>query len=460
MLILLTITVSNMHFLDYIGLSLFFLILLFVAVRSTKEKSLLTYWLNKRSSGLWLLTFSHVASITIASAVIGLVGAVYDTGISLAISSAVAAVIGMLILALVAKKIYEIPEEYRFTLVDVFKWRFGNRVKYPITVLLTVILFLLIAVNLIAISQLGSVLTGLDYNVILWISMAIVIAYTTIGGMKTDLFTDFIQFWFMGGLLIMLLVTGTAHNGFDIIKNLSKNYYDPFAFGGVGFFVGSILIGGFVYLMNSATWQRIFSAKSEVIGKKSLVYAIPFMLLISVVTMCIGLFAAGTLGEVNRDQAMYLLIAKLLPPGLVGLGYAGILSIILSSLDSLLIGGSTILSREFNIAPSVRNARLTTLSLGLTAATAAYLFPDIIQLTLFGTFLMLALTPSLLFGLYSKKASTEQALIALIGAPIVVILFSFVNSKTAFMPAVLFSVIVFLIPFRSASKQNNRSAPR
>jgi len=449
-----------MHFLDYIGLFIFFLILLLVAIKSTKEKSVLTYWLNKRSSGLWLLTFSHVASITIAAAVIGLVGAVYDTGISLAISSVVGSAIGMLILALVAKKIYEIPEEYRFTLVDIFKWRFGNKIKYPITVLLTIILFLLIAVNLIAISQLGSVITGLHYNLVLLISMATVILYTTIGGMKTDLLTDFVQFWFMGGLLIMLFVTGAANNGFDLIRSLPKNYFDPFAFGGMGFFVGSILIGGFVYLMNSATWQRIFSAKNEVIGKKSLYYAIPFMILISVLTMFIGLFAAAKLGDVNRDQAMYILIAELLPPGLVGLGYAGVLSIILSSLDSLLIGGSTIISREFGIAPSLKNARLTTLALGIIAATTAYLFPDIINLTLFGTFLMLALTPSLLFGLYSKRVNTRQALIAIIGAPIVLIIFSFVNSKTAFMPAVLFAVIVFLIPFKSLcrSESSERSS--
>ncbi len=441
-----------MHLLDYVAISIFFLILVFIAIKSIKEKSVLSYWLNKRSSGLWLLTFSHVASITIAASVIGVVAAVYDTGISFAISSIVASVIGMIILALVAKKIFTIPEEHRFTLVDIFKWRFGNKIKYPILFLLITILFLLTAINLVAISQLGSILTGLNYNLVLIISIAIVILYTAIGGLKTDLLTDFVQFWFMGGLLIMLFVSGVFNNGFDLIANLPKGHFDPFAFGGIGFFIGTILIGGFVYLMNSATWQRIFSAKNEKIGIKSLYYSIPFMLLISLLTMFIGLFAATMLGDVNRDQAMYLLIPKLLPVGLVGLGYAGILSIILSSIDSLLIGGSTIISREFKIFSSLRNARLTTLGLGIIAAFTAYIFPDIINLALFASFLMLALTPCLLFSLYSKKVNIKQVLISMIGAPIILIIFSFFAYKIAFVPAVLFAIIVFLIPFKNIQK--------
>lgn len=441
-----------MHLLDYIAMFIFFLILLFVTFKSFKEKSLLSYWLNNRSSGLWLLTFSHVASITIAASVIGVVAAVYDTGISFAISSVVASVLGMIILALVAKKIYTIPEEHRVTLVDIFKWRFGNNIKYPISLLLIVILFLLTAVNLVAIGQLGGILTGLDYNFVLIISAVVVVLYTTIGGIRTDILTDFVQFWFMLGLLIMLFAFGVFNNGFDLIANLPKSHFDPFAFGGIGFFVGTILIGGFVYLMNSATWQRIFSAKNEKIGRKSLYYSIPFMFLISLLTMFIGLFAVTMLGNVNRDQAMYLLIAKLLPVGLVGLGYAGILSISLSSIDSLLIGGSTIIVREFKVLSSLKNARLITLSLGIVATLTAYLFPDIINLALFASFLMLALTPCLLFGLYSKKVNLKQTLIAMIGAPIVLIVFSFFAYKISFVPAVLFAIIIFLIPFKNIQK--------
>ena len=442
-----------MQILDYIVIFVFFLILSYIALRSIKDKSTLKYWLNNRSSGLWLLTFSHVASITIAAAVVGVVAAVYESGISFAISSVIAVIVGMIVLALVAKKISQIPEEHRFTLVDVFKWRFGKSVKYPIFFLLITVLFLLTAVNIVAVTQLGSILTGLDYNVFLLISFVVVILYTTIGGMKTDLLTDSVQFWFMGAMLIMLFSAGFLNNGFNLILELPKTHFDPFAFGGIGFLVGTILIGGFVYLLNSATWQRVFSAKSKKIGIKSLYLSIPFMAAFSILIMGIGLFAAAMLKNVNPDQALYLLIIKLLPPGLIGLGYAGILSIILSSVDSLLVGGSTIISREFSKSITLKNARLTTLVLGVIATLTAFLFPNIINLVLFASFLMIALVPCLLFGLYSKRVNYKQALVSMIGATIVLIISSFFIYKIAFIPAALFGIIAFYIPMKTAKNK-------
>lgn len=433
----------------YLTIIIYFAILLAIGLKTSRAKTTFAYWLNNRSSGLWLLTFSHVTSIVFAGSVVGVVTAVYGSGISFAISAGVASVLGMLILAAAARKVYSVPEQYRYTLADIFEWRYGLVVRSVIKGLLVIILFIMTAVNIIAIAQVGSITFGFSYNIFLLLSLAVVILYTAFGGIQADIFTDFIQFWVMMILLVVMLVFGAAKGNFSSVAQLPKSYFNPFAFGGVGFFLGTILLGGFVSLMNSATWQRTFTAKTKDIGVKSLVLSVPFMILISVIIAILGLFAAATLGSINPDYAFYTLIQKLLPPWLIGLGVVGVASISLDSIDSLLIGCSTIISRwRQKSNATVKSARLTTLALGAVATAIAFLFPSILYLSMFGSFLMLAIMPAFLFGLYSKKATGKQAMLSIISSITVLIICCFFMYKVAFIPAVLVGIAAFFIPLR------------
>ena len=68
-----------------------------------------------------------------------------------------------------------------------------------------VILVSYIGVQAIAIASLASVLIGVNYNLALILTATITIAYTAIGGLKIDIITDFVQFWIM---LIVFIIMG------------------------------------------------------------------------------------------------------------------------------------------------------------------------------------------------------------------------------------------------------------
>lgn len=397
--------------------------MLFVAWFFSRKENLQEYFLNKRKTGLWLMTFSTVATIVGAGAVISVVSEVYNSGISYGMVLPISFVFGLVISGILAKKIKAFGDEHNaYTLVDFFYKRFDFKNKILAGLIQLFLLVIWIAVQATATASLASVLIEVDYKIALFLAAAVTILYTTMGGLKIDIITDFIQFWIILIMFIIMAIIGYNYIGGipKLISQLPQGHLNPFAFGGVIWAIGGILLAGFLYLGNSQRWQLIFSAKNPEIARKSFFLAIPFTLLIGILTLFFGLIAAVSLSGINQDMAIFSLMYKILPPWLVGAGFAAILAVIMSSVDSLLVGGSTIIYRElfkkseFESKKELFYARLITAVFGILGFFVAFIIPNIVTLTLFVTYLAIAFAPPIFAGLYSKKISANASFYSLL----------------------------------------------
>ncbi len=435
-------------------LIIYLAIIFFVAWFFSRNESIDSYFANKRKTNIWLMTFSTVATVVGAGATVAIVSEVYNTGISYGIALPISFITGMFILGLVAKKIKTIGDEYdAHTIVDFFEKRFDKKNRNLTGILQLFLLAIWIGVQAIAISSLASVLIGIDYNVAIFVAAAITILYTAIGGLKVDIITDFIQFWVIALVFLVMAVLGYQHIGSfgNLFSQLPVGHLDVFAFGGVSWFVGVLLVSGFLYLGNTTHWQRIFSAENEMTAKKSFFWAIPITAILGLIVLFLGLISVVLLPQVQKETAIFALMDNILPPWLVGAGFAAILAVIMSSIDSLLVGGSTIIhkalfkDKNIEAKKELLYARILTGVFGIFGFVLAFLIPNIVTLSLIVTYLALIFVPPIYAALYSKTVTANASFYSILIPSIVLFaLFPFLKENT-FVVTVLLGVLIITL---------------
>lgn len=437
----------------FIVLIIYLVIMFFVAWYFSRKESIGAYSLNNKKTGLWMMTFSTAATIVGAGAVVSVVSEVYNSGISYGMVLPISFVFGLIILGIMAKKIKETGDKYdAHTLVDFFYKRFDLKNKILTGIIQVFLLIVWVGIQAVAITSLASVLMGIDYQVALFLVASITILYTTIGGLKIDIITDFIQFWIIFVVFAIMGVIGyNSVGGFaNLLSQLPKGHLNPFAFGGIVWAIGGILLAGFLYLGNSSRWQLIFSAENQDTARKSFFLAIPFVLIIGLFALFFGLVASVLLSGISQDTAIFSLINNILPPWLAGFGFAAILAVIMSSIDSSLIGGSTILYRELFKKSKLSNrqklfyARLITALFGLLGFFVAFMVPNIVTLTLFVTYLAITFAPPIFAGLYSKKISANASFYSLLIPSLILITLFSVIGKNIFVLTGVTGILIIL----------------
>ena len=435
-------------------LVIYLVIMFFVAWYFSRKESVEAYFVNKRKTNVWLMTFSTVATVVGAGATVAIVSEVYNTGISYGIALPISFIVGMFILGLAAKKIKTIGDEYGArTIVDFFEKRFDKKNRNLTGILQLFLLTIWIGVQAIAISSLASVLIGIDYNVAIFVAAAITILYTAIGGLKVDIITDFIQFWIIAIVFIVMAIVGYQHVGSfgNLFSQLPVGHLDVFAFGGVSWFVGVLLVSGFLYLGNTTHWQRIFSAENEMTAKKSFFWAIPITAFLGFIVLFLGLISVVLLPQVQKETAIFALMNNILPPWLVGAGFAAILAVIMSSIDSLLVGGSAIIhkalfkDRSIEAKKELFYARVLTGVFGIFGFVLAFLIPNIITLSLIVTYLALIFVPPIYAVLYSKKVSANASFYSILIPTIALFVLFPILKENVFVVTVLLGILIITL---------------
>ncbi len=437
----------------------------------SRKESLSAYFLNNKKTSLWLMTFSTVATVVGAGATVAVVSEVYNSGISYGLALPISFVAGMLILGIMAKKIKAIGDEYdAHTIVDFFAKRFDTKNRILTGILQIFLLIIWIGVQAVAITSLAAVLVGVEYEIALILSALVVILYTSIGGLKIDIITDFIQFWIILIVFLILAFVGYSEVGglSNLLSSVPEGHLNPFGFGGIGWMIGVIILSGFLYLGNTTHWQRIFSAENQKVARNSFFWSIPFVILLGFIVLFLGLLSSVLLSGIKQESAIFLLMDKILPPYLVGIGFASILAVIMSSIDSLLVGGSTIIYRgifkknQFDSKKEIFYARLITAIFGIGGFLIAFLIPNIITLSLFVTYMALIFVPPIIAGIYSKKTSADASFYSIL-IPTILLLASypFLKENTFVITSPL--GIVMIIFYDKVFRLKNKlaiSAPR
>ena len=171
------------------------------------------------------------------------------------------------------------------------------------------------------------------------IGCGIVIAYSTVGGMRAVVFTDIAQFLILSIAIPLTLVFGIQQvGGIAVLREVLPasyfqvpgSHFTPVAFMSLflTFLLGETLVPPYLQRLYIGKNSRNTAAGTLLSG----LFSIPFF----AVTGSIGLIALALKPDLDANLALPFVINEVLPIGLKGLVMAGIISIVMSSADSFL----------------------------------------------------------------------------------------------------------------------------
>lgn len=184
-----------------------------------------------------------------------------------------------------------------------------------------------------------SVLSGMIWGTLF------VCLYSAWGGLRSVVFSDLVQFFVMCSAVAMVVVFSVySFGGLTFLKaNLPASHFT--LTGGNSWL--ATLIWGFIALstlIDPSFYQRCFAAKSPTVVRKGILISTVIWFLFDFCTTTGSLYARAVLPQAEPGQAYFFYALQLLPVGLRGFFVAGILSIILSTLNSFLFIASNTLS--------------------------------------------------------------------------------------------------------------------
>ena len=306
------------------------------------------YLLAGRSLGPLLLTFSLFATWFGAETIVGSAGTTFGEGVSLA--SAEPFGYGLCLILLGA--VFAVPLWKRglTTLADFFRQRYSVSVERVAALVLIPSSVLWAAAQVRAFGYVLSTSSTLDVNTAIALAAGFTMIYTVFGGLLADAITDLIQ----GGLLVLGLVVVL------VAVVLS--------FGGVGGTMEAIaassaarqapeipLLGAmeswaipvFGSLLATETVGRAIAARSGPVARSSAIYAGVLYLALGSIPVIIGLAGPALVPSLGDPEQLIPTVARELLPGVLYVVFAGgLISAILSTVDSTLLIASGLLSHN------------------------------------------------------------------------------------------------------------------
>jgi len=318
-------------------------------VGKLKIKTSTDYMLAGRRMGLFMVAFSLSANNIGGGSTTGLAQKAFgDWGMS-AIWYVLAASIAMIPLAYFAPKI---RKTLAVTIPEVVGRRFG-KVSSTFTAILSILsLFCLTSSQIAASGTVVTTLTGIPLNVSLLIAGAVVILYTTLGGMIADQISDLVQFVvILVGLAIATPFVINGCGGWEAIS--AKLPGEQLSVTKIGWvpIIGYIFNYFCTFLAGPEMVSRFETAKDEKTARNASLVSAVLMAAMSIFPTLLGLAALAmkdTLPALaaNGSNAMMAVSSAYAPGAIVGLISAAIICATMSSADSNLLCMSTIIIND------------------------------------------------------------------------------------------------------------------
>jgi SSS family solute:Na+ symporter len=427
---------SLLHPADYVIVAVYLLVVVAVCVRVTRRRpDADELFLAGRTLGAGVIGLSLFASNISSTTLIGLPGAAWSTGISVANYEWMAA----LVLVFTAVFVAPVLIGRRVTTVpELLERRFDARLrKYLSATSLLLSVLLDTAGSLYA----GALVLMLFIpGLSLWptcLALAIFAGlYTAAGGLRAVAYTDVLQslVLLVGSMLLFMLVFADFDFSWAQVSarvpaeklSLIRPLDDP-ALPWLGTLLGLPILGFYYWTMNQYVCQRLLGARDIGAAGRGALIAAALKLLPLFFMVLPGAMAAALFTDLARPDTVFpRLIAEFAPPGLAGLMLAGLMAAIMSSVDSALNSASTLVIHDFvqprrpalDAKALARLGRFTTLGMMLVAALWAPAidnFPGLFAYLQQGfAYVTSPLVAIFALGMLSKRLSANAALAGLL----------------------------------------------
>ncbi len=465
----------HLQWIDYAIMIIYFLFVLgigWVLKRYMKDAN--AFLEAGRSMPAWVAGLAFISTNLGALEVMGMTGSGAKYGMLTTHFYWIGAIPAMVFLAIFMMPFYYGSKAR--SVPEYLKLRFDEKTRGLNAILFAVMTVLASGISMYALALLMEKVLGWDFNVSLWLSAAIVLAYTYLGGLSSAIYNEVLQFFIIViGLLPIVVLSLHDVGGWSGLKEslapivAEKGFagdtftttwkYTGTAAGnpmgvewyGILFGLGFVLSFGY-WCTNFLIVQRAMAAKSTTAARNTpLIGALPKMLIpfLIIVPGIVALvlmnkadsgFTIMENGKANYDLTIIKLLEYYLPTGVLGLGITALLASFMSGMAGNVSAFNTVWTYDIYqsyIRPATNNkeadakhylkvGRLATVFGVLVSIAAAYLaglfgnIMDFLQ-TIF-SMINAPLFAVIFLGMFWKRATGHGAFIGLLGGFLVALL--------------------------------------
>ena len=313
------------------------------------------FFMAGREMTAWVAGLSFLSANLGALELMGWAGSAYQYGILAAHWYWIGAIPAMLFLALVMMPFYYISKTH--SVPGYLKLRFGEPSRALSAISFAFMTVLMSGVNMFAMAKVMQIVLGWDINFSIWVSSVTVGIYVALGGLRSAIFNEVLQFFLIwaGALLIPILglyeAGGWGHLKVLIAQRASEQYVHLWA--GLGSFsnnpMGINWVGivfGLAAVISMGYWttdflvvQRILAAKDIRSAEMAPIIGAGFKMLVPVIVILPGLLGLALLPERlvpesiasvtnshSYNDVLPLMLARYCGPGLLGLGVTALIA--------------------------------------------------------------------------------------------------------------------------------------
>lgn len=355
----------QLHLIDYIIMVIYFVFVLGIGWFLRKYMKDAKQFLEAgRSLPAWVTGLAFISTNLGALEVMGMTGSGAKYGMLTTHFYWIGAIPAMVFLAVFMMRFYYGSKAR--SVPEFLKLRFDEKTRALNAILFAVMTILASGISMYALALLMEKVLGWDFNLSLWLSAAVVLAYTYLGGLSSAIYNEVLQFFIiLIGLLPIVVLTMMEMGGWGGLKDhlapiVSQKGFAPDTFTTTWKYTGSAngnpmgvawygIFAGLGFVLSFGYWctnflivQRAMAAESTTAARKTpLIGAIPkmfipFLIIVpgiaALVLMQNGSINIMENGEPNYNLTIIMLLKHYLPAGVLGVGITALLASFMSGM--------------------------------------------------------------------------------------------------------------------------------
>ena len=333
------------------------------------------FFMAGREMTAWIAGLSFLSANLGSLELMGWAGSAYQYGILAAHWYWIGAIPAMLFLALVMMPFYYISKTH--SVPGYLKLRFGEASRTLSSVSFAFMTVLMSGINMYSMALVLKIVLGWDINLSIWISAGTVAIYVALGGLRSAIFNEVLQFILIwaGALLIPILglIEAGGWSGLKakIATNASSEYThlwgtlgsasnNPMGihWTGIVFGLGAIISFGY-WTTDFLVVQRVLTAKDLRAAKMAPIIGAAFKMFVPFIVILPGLLALAVLpmklmpeaqaiatGGHSYNEVLPLMLARYCGPGLLGLGITALIAGFMSGMAGNVSAFTTVLTYD------------------------------------------------------------------------------------------------------------------
>jgi SSS family solute:Na+ symporter len=313
------------------------------------------FFMAGREMTAWIAGLSFLSANLGSLELMGWAAAAYQYGILATHWYWIGAIPAMLFLALVMMPFYYISKTH--SVPGYLKLRFGESARTLSSVSFAFMTVLMSGINMYSMALVMKVVLGWDINFSIWVSSVTVGVYVALGGLRSAIFNEVLQFILIWAGALVIPVMGLIEAGgwsnlkAEIAVRASSEYthlwstLGSFKDNPMGIHWTGIVLGlGFVISFGYWTTdflvvQRVLSAKDLRAAKMAPIIGAAFKMFVPFIVILPGLLALAVLpqklvgegaavatGGHSYNEVLPLMLARYCGPGLLGLGITALIA--------------------------------------------------------------------------------------------------------------------------------------